>query len=187
MSPWVLLRSVRCATRRGGRLFEFSCKTTAGWVVGYYVDANNVVRGFLRAPDGAITSFDAPAQAQKPTRARTPKVSTRRGEINGFYVHANNVYHGFVRAPDGTITPFEPEGSGTGPGQGAASCTRDCINPARAISASYLDDSNVNHAFVRAPDGTIITYNVPGAGTGPFQGSLQLWDQPGMDDCGSVH
>jgi hypothetical protein len=90
-----------------------------------------------------------------------------------------------VRAPDGTITPFEPEGSGTGPGQGTVSCTRDCINPAGAISASYLDGSNVNHAFVRAPDGTIITYNVPGASTGPFQGPYNYGINPAWTTVGA--
>jgi hypothetical protein len=142
----------------------------AGEVVGYYIDGNNVIHGFLRAPDGALATFDAPGAGTGTYQGTDAQSINPAGEINGFYIDANNVNHGFVRAPDGTITTFEPAGSGKGPGQGTASCTRDCINPAGAISASYLDDSNVNHAFVRAPDGTIIIYDVPGAGTGPFQG-----------------
>jgi hypothetical protein len=157
----------------------------AGEVVGLYADANNSWHGFLRAPDGAITTFDAPGGGTGANQGTDAQSINPAGEIVGYYVDANNVDHGFVRAPDGTITTFEPAGSGTGPGQGTASCNRDCINPAGAISASYLDDNNVNHAFVRAPDGTILTYTVPGAGTGPFQGPYNYGINPAGTTVGA--
>jgi redox-regulated HSP33 family molecular chaperone len=37
-----------------------------------------------------------------------------------------------------------------------------------------VDTSDVNHGFVRALDGTLTTFDVPGAGTGPFQGTIPL-------------
>ena len=46
------------------------------------------------------------------------------------------------------------------------------INPAGAITGAYADASNVNHGFLRAKDGTITTFEAPGAGTGPGQGTL---------------
>jgi hypothetical protein len=41
-----------------------------------------------------------------------------------------------------------------------------------------VDASDVNHGFVRASDGTITTFNVPGAGTGPGQGTIPLSNNP---------
>ena len=32
------------------------------------------------------------------------------------------------------------------------------------------DGNNVSHGFLRAPDGTMTTFDVPGAGTGAFTG-----------------
>ena len=39
------------------------------------------------------------------------------------------------------------------------------------ISGQYQDANNVYHGFLRAPDGKIKTYDVPGAGTGSGQGT----------------
>jgi hypothetical protein len=41
-----------------------------------------------------------------------------------------------------------------------------------------VDASDVNHGFVRASDGTITTFDVPDAGTGPFQGTIPLSNNP---------
>jgi len=41
-----------------------------------------------------------------------------------------------------------------------------------------VDPSDVNHGFVRALDGTITTFDVPGAETGPFQGTIPLANNP---------
>jgi hypothetical protein len=45
------------------------------------------------------------------------------------------------------------------------------INAKGVITGWYGDASNVNHSFVRAKDGTITTFDAPGAGTGPGQGT----------------
>src|SRR5579872_4942869 len=37
------------------------------------------------------------------------------------------------------------------------------INPANAITGYYLDASFVAHGFLRSPDGTVTTFNPPGA------------------------
>jgi hypothetical protein len=39
------------------------------------------------------------------------------------------------------------------------------------IAGYYQDRSYVGHGFLRAPGGTFTTFDVPGAGTGPFQGT----------------
>jgi hypothetical protein len=40
------------------------------------------------------------------------------------------------------------------------------INPAGAITGSYFDASGVSHGFLQARDGTITTFDVPGAVNG---------------------
>jgi hypothetical protein len=52
------------------------------------------------------------------------------------------------------------------------------INPAGVIAGDYLDASNVSHAYVRASDGNITSFDAPGAGTGAFQGTMT-----GFVDC----
>ena len=42
------------------------------------------------------------------------------------------------------------------------------INPAGVIAGAFLDASFVHHGFLRVPDGTITTFDAPGAGTGFF-------------------
>src|SRR5579863_6054098 len=46
------------------------------------------------------------------------------------------------------------------------------INPSGAITGWYTDSNNASHGFVRAPDGTITEFDVPGdsGGTVPYGG-----------------
>ncbi len=54
------------------------------------------------------------------------------------------------------------------------------INPAGAITGFYVDPNHVNHGFVRAPDGTITTFDAPGAVNGTAPSSID----PGGGDYG---
>lgn len=45
------------------------------------------------------------------------------------------------------------------------------INPSGTIIGVYQDTGGVYHAFMRDPNGKITSYDVPGAGKGPFQGT----------------
>jgi len=65
-----------------------------GEVAGYYNDANNVSHGFLRAVDGAFTTFDA-ADGGEGTTVWAVNIE---GEVAGFSVTDNGIPHGFVRA-----------------------------------------------------------------------------------------
>src|SRR6266536_789543 len=144
----------------------------AGTVLGYYIDAGDARHGFLRTPDGAITTFDAPGAGTGPGQGTTAFSINPEGTSAGRYIDASDACHGFLRAPDGTITTFDAPNAGTGPGQGTIVFSVDCLNPAGAITATSLDASNVYHGVLRAPDGTITTFDVPGAGTGPGQGTV---------------
>jgi hypothetical protein len=61
-----------------------------GEVTGYYF-AGSTYHGFVRGPDGTITTFDASVGGTMPVSINP------RGEITGAYQDANGV-HGFVRA-----------------------------------------------------------------------------------------
>jgi hypothetical protein len=52
------------------------------------------------------------------------------------------------------------------------------MNPAGAITSFYVDGDDVSHGFVRAPDGIITKFDVPGAGTGTDQGTFPLTINP---------
>jgi uncharacterized membrane protein len=72
-----------------------------GWVTGTYLDANSVNHGFIRSPDGEITSFDAPG-ADKTSgsyHGTFPVSINDEGLIAGYYVDVNSVNHAFVRLP----------------------------------------------------------------------------------------
>ena len=45
------------------------------------------------------------------------------------------------------------------------------LNDAGTIEGVYIDSNNVYHGFLRAAGGTFTTFDVPGAGTGPGQGT----------------
>src|SRR6266567_1962026 len=137
----------------------------AGAIVGLYFDAMLMGHGFLRAPDGTFTTFDAPGGGTNPYSINPT------GAITGRYTDASNVRHGFLRVPNGTITTFDAPGAGTGPFQGTFPATEEGLNPAGALAGATVDGSNVFHGFVRAPNGTITTFDAPGAGTGSGQGT----------------
>jgi hypothetical protein len=163
----------------------------AGTITGFYTDAaTGTNRGFVRAPDGAITTFDGipwtiglsgriTGTASTGGFLRTPDgtvttfvVPDANGvfpssispaaDITGTYFDANVATHGFLRAPDGKITAFDAPGAGTGFFQGTWALS---INPPGAVAGCYLDSNYLTHGFLRARDGTISTFDAPDAGT----------------------
>jgi hypothetical protein len=130
-----------------------------GEISGRYVDTNGVSHGFLRAPDGTITTFDVPGAGTGagvacnllfiPTCQGTiPENVNSGGAISGEYVDASGIFHGFLRAKDGSFVTFDAPGAGTGPGQGTIPF---CNNPVNAITGYYIDASDLNHGFLRTP------------------------------------
>jgi predicted membrane protein len=150
------------------------CINRNGAIAGLYFDANNVGHGFVRAPDGTITTFDVPGAGTGAFQGTSPGGINPEGVIAGVYTDANNMNHGFMRTADGTFTTFDVPGAGMGAVQGTLPSGFAGINPKATITGAYVDANNVNHGFVRAPDGTITTFDVPGAGTGAFQGTSPL-------------
>jgi hypothetical protein len=137
-----------------------------GAITGFYVDANSVQHGFVRAPGGVITEFD-------PTGSifTNPNAIDQTGAITGFYFDANVVGHGFLRTPDGTITSFEAPGADTTAGSGNGTFGVG-LTPSGEIEGVYVDKNGALHGFVRSNQGTFSTFDVPSAGTGAGQGTL---------------
>src|SRR5208282_3732598 len=133
-----------------------------GAITGTYFDSSGMCHGFLRSPHGSFTTFDP-----------TGSTCTMSGNINdfgvigGYYTDSDGVSHGFLRAPNGTITTFDVKDAGTGSGQGTFTFFFNVLNEFGAITGYYIDSDGVSHGFLRAPNGTITTIDVKGAGTTP--------------------
>src|SRR5215469_15691421 len=117
----------------------------AGVITGFYVDANSVQHGFVRAPTGVITEFD-------PTGSifTDPNAIDQTGAIAGFYFDVNGVLHGFVRSANSTFTTYDAPGAGTGAGQGTLP---ESNNTPGAITGQYIDGNFANHGFLRDQQG----------------------------------
>ena len=157
----------------------------AGAITGVYLDNTDLAHGFLRAPDGAITTFDAPG-AGRPFSCSPPLICfngtqgaaiNAAGAISGQYADATGVFHGFLRSRDGSITTFDAPDAGTSLGQGTLVTFGDGINSDGAIAGGYADANGVGHAFVRTPDGAIITFDPPGS---------VFTDNSGINPAGTV-
>ena len=99
-----------------------------------YVDIANVLHGFLRAPDGSFTKFDAPGAGTGYAQGTNAGNINRSGTISGIYTDMNNVAHGFLRTAKGKFTTFDVPGAGTNPGQGTFGGWASCLSPAGAIT-----------------------------------------------------
>ena len=154
-----------------------------GEIAGQVVDANLIYHGFIRYPDGKFATYDAPGAGTGAGQGTLWGRHQSGGRVVGYYVDANNAGHGFVRSSDGVITTFDAPGAGTGAGQGTFTCEK-CINQAGEISGSTTDSNNVNHGFVRHPDGSFTMYDAPGSGTGQSFGTQAAGINPEGDVTG---
>ncbi len=178
----------------------------AGAIIGWYVDADNVMHGYLRLARGTVTEFDAPGAGvdssvcegapvppgSAPLLTGTQPLSLNpEGVVVGQYGDVNCAFHGFLRGEDGRITRFDVSGAGTSKGQGTFVLSN---NPAGKITGYYVDGSNVAHGFVRSKDGEFTTFDAPGAGTGTLQGTFPFGNNPAgaivgnyVDASGAFH
>ena len=72
-------------------------------------------------------------------------------------------------APGAACTAGQPPAlSGWGPAPGTYAVSMD---ESGAIAGYVIDANNVMHGYLRAPDGTMTMFDVPGAGTDSGQGT----------------
>jgi hypothetical protein len=72
-------------------------------VTGYYYVSSAVAQGFLRDPEGAITTF-----AVRDGEWTQPESINAAGDVAGFYEVVAGVPQGFVRYSNGRIVTFDP-------------------------------------------------------------------------------
>ncbi|HEX3653735.1 MAG TPA: hypothetical protein VHU18_13030 [Rhizomicrobium sp.] len=162
-----------------------------GDIVGSYQVGNEYLAGFLRAADGAYTTF---RYKDKGTDASA--INDKRW-IAGHYL-ADGFYSGFVRKPNGHMESFSPAAEShvyvTGMDQkgdvagfttnihtgisagfiratdgaitpvsppGAHSTQCGSMNRSGMLTGWFVDDSGVYHGFIRALDGTFSVFDVP--------------------------
>jgi hypothetical protein len=89
------------------------------------------------------------------------------GAVTGYYQTADYTFHDFLRAPDGTFTQIDP----TPPALYSTYTQAAAINPAGAITGYYSDPSG-NHAFLRAANGTLTTFDYPGSNQGTYPSGI---------------
>src|SRR5262245_18093804 len=145
----------------------------AGEITGNFTDLNGGNHGFLRAADGTFSTFDAPGCVGN----TFPFTINPGGVIAGICLPNGQ---GFLREHDGTLTTFNAPGPLNGLLNGAAPLLS--INPAGAITGTYLDSNGAAHGFLRGRDGALTTFDAPGAGTGLFQGTFP----DGIDPAGEI-
>jgi hypothetical protein len=109
-------------------------------IAGQYVSSDFF--GFLRAPNGKVTSFSV----LKGAPGFSVGTINDSGAITGWYYDAQIVAHGYVRDPNGRITMFSVPGAGTGNSQGTLAYAN---NSTGEITGLYVDSNGVYHGFLR--------------------------------------
>jgi hypothetical protein len=144
------------------------CINIQGTIVGLYQDANNLVHGFLREPNGHFVTFDAPGAGSGSGQGTLGFNINLEGTILGETVDNNNAIHAFLRSPGGVFTVFDAPNAGTGSGQGTYTATGSGLNLLGVATGDYLDANGTPHGYVRQRGGALISFDVPGsAGTFP--------------------
>ena len=134
--------------------------------------------GFVRTRSGAFKDITGPGglsgQYDPNIFAGAALSINPPGDIAGTYFQGN-AYHVFLLSKNGQYTTFD-----------AANYPPCCIysspvgiNPSGTITGAFNDGFSIYHGFLRTRDGTVATFDAPGAGTGSFQGTMPLGITPG--------
>ena len=103
--------SPACANALGCGTVAFA-NNDLGVIVGFYTDRNIVQHGFLRTPDGKISSFNAPGAGSGSglSQGTVAYSINDLGVIAGALQDSSYVSHAFVRFPNGSFETFEAPG-----------------------------------------------------------------------------
>jgi hypothetical protein len=165
-----------------------------GAVVGYYTNSTFSFHAFLRSPDGKFTTWIGPdactGNGSEGCFGSGASNVNAFGTIAGGYEDnsGNFVHHSFVRNAQGDLRTFDVHGAGTGSyqGTGCPGCALG-LNQLGAVAGTYSDANSVNHGFLRSPQGTITTFDAPGAGTAADEGTGCFSDCPvSLNDWGAI-
>jgi hypothetical protein len=157
-----------------------------GVVTGYYIDTDGMSHGFLRSPEGKFTTFDVPGVGGF---GSSPIAINLEGAVVGYYTDAIPEFHAFLRSPNGTFTTWSGPGAcDNGVSNGCYGSSASNINIFGIAVGGFEDNSGnfVDHGLIRRPDGTFTTFDVPGAGTGTYQGTGCPGCARGLNQWGAI-
>jgi hypothetical protein len=119
----------------------------------------------------------------------TPLALNLEGAIVGYYTDSNSSFHAFLRSRDGKFTTWIGPDACTGNGsEGCYGSGASNINAFGIIAGGFADNSGnfVQHSFVRNAEGKLETFDVPGAGTGSYQGTGCPGCDLGLNQLGAI-
>jgi hypothetical protein len=153
-----------------------------GVITGSFSDATGLLHGFLRTPDGKFTTFDVPG-----ANGTVPIGLNLEGAVVGYAFDSNYFFRAFLRTPDGKIRAFVGPGScDTGSSTGCSGNEVTAINFWGISIGNFMDNNFVGHGLVRYRDGTLTTFDAPGAGTGADQGTGCPGCASGFNQWGAI-
>jgi len=187
-SPFVTFDAPGASTQAGYGTFPAAINGK-NVITGQFIDNSVVYHGFIGVATGTLTTFDAPGAGTSSNEGTVPTAINLSGTVTGNYIDSHS--HGFVRHSDGSFETFSiatdtnPRGindRGVVVGQadrigflrratgiiktfsvaGASTTLPVAINNNGVIAGYYYDSSDLTHGFVRAHDGTMTTFDVPG-------------------------
>jgi uncharacterized membrane protein len=133
-----------------------------GLVVGEYgywdggIDGTFLQLGFRRSPDGEYTDIQSIGVLGQVNGVNN------KGIVVGDFLSEEEVWTSFLEKPNGTTTTFDALGTAINPGPTGTRAT--AINAEGQITGYYGDPTdNLQHGYIRQPDGKVVTFNVPGA------------------------
>lgn len=133
-----------------------------GLVVGDYaywdggMDGTYLQLGFRRSPDGTFTDIQSIAVLGQ------VNALNNRGIVAGDFLSEEQVWTSFLETPKGKTTTFDALGTAANPGPTGTRAT--AINAEGQIAGYYGDpDDNLQHGYIRHPNGEVVTFDVPGA------------------------
>lgn len=138
---------------------EPECINNLGEVAGAAYDENGFGHGFVRSADGKFTTFDPPGSAGSYYGVDYVYVSDLGVVAGSYWRGAGNVSYGFEGMPNGKISAYQVPRAGTVAFDGTYT---NAIN-LEGTTVGYVTDSNEeNHTFVRAANGQVTVFDVPG-------------------------
>jgi hypothetical protein len=121
--------------------------TAAGAITGnYWFSSNrrgkNLFHGFVRAPDGAISTFDLTGGKGNTFPCCINDVGNIVGYVNQDW--RSPLARGFRRSPDGTYITFKVPG-------GVQGTVPLSMNTSSVVTGYYIDSASIAHGFVGTP------------------------------------
>ena len=121
----------------------FYALDNAGKAAGHYKDIDGLYHGVI-LENGELRQYDFPGAAE----THIYGISDETGALSGNIVDAAGVTHAF----SGELTITFP---------GAINTYGDFVNAAGAVVGSYVDADGMPHGFIRNPDGSFTTIDLP--------------------------